>query len=109
MHTHETLELGMGAIRKHVQVISEQWCSVTALKRCWIAIQRPDQFQPLDDYCTGMMMLFLHAVFDPCTPTPCDPNAMCERMMMNTSFTCTCIPPFIGDGMTCMRKDSVTI
>ena len=44
------------------------------------------------------------AVPDPCASDPCDPNAMCERIGLTADFTCTCIPPYTGDGFTCTRE-----
>lgn len=46
----------------------------------------------------------LYAVPDPCASNPCDPNAMCERIELTADFTCTCIPPYTGDGFTCTRE-----
>ena len=42
---------------------------------------------------------------DPCNSEPCDTNAVCARdSPLNTNFTCTCNPPFQGDGFTCESK-----
>ena len=42
---------------------------------------------------------------DPCDPDPCDPNAICaEAPGTDPGFTCTCIPPFVGDGFVCRSK-----
>ena len=34
---------------------------------------------------------------------PCDENAMCEELPKRSNFTCTCIPPYVGNGITCSR------
>ena len=34
---------------------------------------------------------------------PCDENAMCEELVRRDNFTCTCIPPYMGDGFMCSR------
>ena len=36
---------------------------------------------------------------------PCDENAMCEELPRRDNFTCTCIPPFVGDGFMCSRGE----
>ena len=36
---------------------------------------------------------------------PCDENAMCEEFPGRNNFTCTCIPPFVGDGSMCSRGE----
>ena len=32
---------------------------------------------------------------------PCDENAMCEELRKRNNFTCTCMPPYVGDGFMC--------
>ena len=39
-----------------------------------------------------------------CTDTPgmpCSEYAMCEELPKRDNFTCTCIPPSVGDGFMC--------
>ena len=36
---------------------------------------------------------------------PCDGNAMCEELRGHNNFTCTCIPPYMGDGFMCSRGE----
>ena len=36
---------------------------------------------------------------------PCDENAMCEELPRQNNFTCTCIPPYMGDGFMCSRGE----
>ncbi len=43
-------------------------------------------------------------VDDPCDPNPCDENADCERFG-TSSYDCTCIDGFSGDGTTCTNVD----
>ena len=40
---------------------------------------------------------------------PCDENAMCEELCGRDNFTCTCIPPYVGDGFTCSRGKYLSI
>ena len=43
-----------------------------------------------------------HTVPDPCSSSPCEVNAACVRdSVMTDSFTCTCIPPFEANGISC--------
>ena len=55
------------------------------------------------NYCDPLIFIS-YAVPDPCASNPCDPNAMCERVGLTAQFTCTCIPPYTGDGFTCTRE-----
>ena len=41
---------------------------------------------------------------DPCEQQPCDTNAVCTAEA-GGSFTCICIPPFVGNGFTCSTID----
>ena len=40
---------------------------------------------------------------------PCDENAMCEELRGRDNFTCTCIPPYVGDGFMCSRGKRLSI
>ena len=40
---------------------------------------------------------------------PCDENAMCEELRGRDNFTCTCIPPYVGDGFMCSRGISQSL
>ena len=42
-------------------------------------------------------------VSDPCSSSPCDTNAVCTQSS-DSSYTCTCSPPYGGDGFTCQSK-----
>jgi len=36
---------------------------------------------------------------------PCDENAVCEELRGRNNFTCTCIPPYVGDGFVCRIRE----
>ena len=49
-----------------------------------------------------MVMVSTAILPDPCLSSPCDANAVCERDEMTmSSYTCTCTPPYEGDGFSC--------
>ena len=57
-------------------------------------------------YGSQVTVLFLLHNTEDCTGRagmPCDANAMCEELRGRNNFTCTCIPPFVGDGFMCSR------
>ena len=51
----------------------------------------------------------LSCLEDCCDPDPCHPRAICDELPGPDNFTCTCIPPLMGDGFMCGKLRTCSI
>ena len=54
------------------------------------------------DY-SKLLIFFMNYVLapDPCSLNPCDSNAECQQIGVTSDFSCTCRPPYTGNGTIC--------